>query len=818
MTGAKVADAVAEPSAPAGRSELLVRFPPRSAQSSWPETAGPRTTMVNRLFSSPFALENRISQLQGRRPGVLAVVAWLQARPGETWQERWLASGAETAADWRRLVDPSDGRARPSVTRPLGHLAPGLLVMICADVIRPSLPFLLASAGTRRNLAPEMARARDPEGFAALAHSVDAAAVGLQAAQQALTRIACILAAKGGLVCDVTVGDCVELLELARQMRGEDEGRAGSPLFYQLLRATGALGDDAPATLRVFSGRSRPGPAQLIDRYQITCRPVRDVLVDYLAERQASADFSSLQRFAYLLGKLFWADLEAHHPGIDSLKLPREVAAAWKERVMTKTRGGKTTARLDGRNVLSAVRAFYLDLTEWAEEDPARWGPFAFRSPVSANDVSHKKDRLRRKSRMDQRTRERLPVLPTLVRFVAGEWHRTAELLASAEATTPGELFSAAGETLRRPVLKTKTTGRIWGEDPKSGHRRDLTFEEHRAFWTWAMVEVLRHTGIRIEELTELSHHSLIQYRLPASGELIPLLQIAPSKTDTERLLVVSPELADVLATIVGRVRDDEGCVPLVVSHDKNERVYNAPMPLLFQCRRRLEDQPVSETALRGYLDHALEKIGVIGPDGRTLRYTFHDFRRMFITDAILHGMPPHIAQLVAGHRDINTTMGYKAVYPEEVISGHRAFINRRRALRPSEEYRIPTDEEWEEFLGHFARRKVALGECGRSYATPCIHEHSCLRCPMLRPDPVERSRLLEIRDNLLERIGEAESNGWLGEAEGLRVSLDGAREKLAQMDLIAERRTNSVHLGMPRFAEVARTTAVADAGDPRDF
>ena len=80
--------------------------------------------------------------------------------------------------------------------------------------------------------------------------------------------------------------------------------------------------------------------------------------------------------------------------------------------------------------------------------------------------------------------------------------------------------------------------------------------------------------------------------------------------------------------------------------------------------------------------------------------------------------MPPHIAQLVVGHADINTTMGYKAVYPEEVINAHRAFIARRRALRPSEEYRIPTDEEWEEFLGHFERRKVALGDCGRSYGT----------------------------------------------------------------------------------------------------
>ena len=797
--------------APAERSELLDRFPPRPGATSWPVTEAPRSAMVKRLFAAPFALENRLSQLQGRRPGVLAVVSWLQARPGETWQERWLSSGAEHATDWRNLVAVPNGRAGQNTARPPGHLAPGLLVMICADVIRPSLPFLLASAGTRRNLTAEMARVRDPQGFAALARAVDADGVGLQSGQQALTRVACILAAKGGLVTDVRAGDCIELFELARQMRGEAEGRAGSELFYQALREIGALGDDAPATLRVFAGRGRPTPAQLIGRYHLACRPVRDVLVDYLAERQPSVDFSSLQRFAYLLGKLFWADLESHHPGIDSLKLSREVAAAWKERVMTKTRGGPTTTRLDGRSVLSAVRAFYLDIAEWAEDDPARWGPHAVRSPVSAADVSHKKDRLRRKSRMDQRTRERLPVLPTLVAFVEAERRRAAELLVAAQAVGAGEIFSTGAEMLRRSAMKTKTTGRIWAEDPETGKRRDLTFEEHRAFWTWAMVEVLRHSGLRIEELTELSHHSVVQYKLPSTAELVPLLQIVPSKTDQERLLVVSPELADVLATIVGRVRDQDGRVPLVVSYDKNDRVYNAPMPLLFQSRKRLEDRPVSETALRQYLDHALENIGVIGPDGRTLRYTFHDFRRMFITDAILHGMPPHIAQLVAGHRDINTTMGYKAVYPEEVIAGHRAFISRRRALRPSEEYRIPTDEEWEEFLGHFARRKVALGECGRSYATPCIHEHSCLRCPLLRPDPAERSRLVDIRDNLAERIAEAESKGWLGEAEGLRVSLDGARQKLAQMDLIAERRTNSVNLGMPTFSEAAaRTTTSA--------
>ena len=92
--------------------------------------------------------------------------------------------------------------------------------------------------------------------------------------------------------------------------------------------------------------------------------------------------------------------------------------------------------------------------------------------------------------------------------------------------------------------------------------------------------------------------------------------------------------------------------------------------------------------------------------------------------------MPPHIAQLIAGHNDINVTMGYKAVYPEEVINAHRAFIARRRALRPAEEYRTPTDAEWHEFLGHFERRKVALGDCGRAYGTPCVHERGLHEMP----------------------------------------------------------------------------------------
>lgn len=83
----------------------------------------------------------------------------------------------------------------------------------------------------------------------------------------------------------------------------------------------------------------------------------------------------------------------------------------------------------------------------------------------------------------------------------------------------------------------------------------------------------------------------------------------------------------------------------------------------------------------------------------------------------------------------------------------------------------------------NFEKRKVSIGTCGRAFSTPCVHEHACVRCSLLRPDPAQRGRLEEIRDNLIARIAEAEREGWLGEVEGLRVSLAGAEGKLAQVD-----------------------------------
>ena len=140
-------------------------------------------------------------------------------------------------------------------------------------------------------------------------------------------------------------------------------------------------------------------------------------------------------------------------------------------------------------------------------------------------------------------------------------------------------------------------------------------------------------------------------------------------------------------------------------------------------------------------------------------------------------------------------------MFQEDLLRAYRSFLDTRRAVRPEAEYREPTPAEWREFQQHFQLRKLELGTCARPYGTPCQHEHACVRCPMLRVDPGQRDRLIEIIHNLGERITEARHNGWLGEVHGLHTSLEAAKAKLASLDRTIRHSPNSLtNLGIPQL------------------
>jgi hypothetical protein len=210
-------------------AELLARFPSRPAAASWPATRATRQKVLSRLLALPFALDNPASQ-QGRRLGLVTVVNWLESQPGDSWQDRWLGSGAETRGDWRELITAWQaaraGTPSAALPKPAPHAGAGLLVLIGADVIRPGIGWLLRCPSAPRNLAAEMARIRDGKSFAELAALCQSGSTGSYGRLAALGKIAVIVAAKGGTVAGITVGTACSCW---RSPPGRAPGRTSIP-------------------------------------------------------------------------------------------------------------------------------------------------------------------------------------------------------------------------------------------------------------------------------------------------------------------------------------------------------------------------------------------------------------------------------------------------------------------------------------------------------------------------------------------------------------------------------------------------------------
>ena len=224
----------------------------------------------------------------GRGAGLVKVLHWLAGQPGATWQEKWLASGAEQAGNtqWRQLASRHlrgrewTGRAPRAEFLQLGR---GLLPLLGADIVRPSLAWLL-TPGSIKHLVPEMARSRDRAGFTRLEELAAKDPANTSTKGTALRRIAALLAARGGTLTDIAVGDCLEVVDCLSACGMRDT----SLYFYQMLHASGRVPGAAPASVRIFTTRGQLTPGELIGRYELACRPVRDLLVEYLQDSSRS--------------------------------------------------------------------------------------------------------------------------------------------------------------------------------------------------------------------------------------------------------------------------------------------------------------------------------------------------------------------------------------------------------------------------------------------------------------------------------------------------------------------------------------------------
>jgi site-specific recombinase XerD len=727
-----------------------------------------------------------------RSRGAGDLLRHLEGFPGETWQERWEVSGLNTPGCPVAVLQ--------ATRRGKSQIGVGTACLFCLRIIQPSLEAFRSNTFLyygQRFLSAQ----NDPllDKFWAEVQDMPVHPVHHQSA---LFDVAVALTTQGIALADLTPA---ALLHYAWQCRRQGlvlgQRGAGSRfpghLAWQVLHAMGHFPSGGPATLKAALLTGRLTVQELVDRYKIRHAGVRQLLIAYLERRKPELDYSTLDNLSRHLASHFWATIEQLVPDQPDLRIDAGLYQRWRDQVAIRADG---KGRRDFEPALRAIRAFYADLQAWAAAEPEQWAVWVAACPVTDADVRGYGIRRRRvKERMDDRTRQRQPLLRILVEHMENRYSHLRELL---EHAAGGETVTIDGRAYQRLWSRAdQRRGRHAGTanvrvlDQHSGKQLNVTRAEDAAFWEWAIVEVLRHSGVRIEEALELTHLSIRQYRRPG-GEVIALLVVAPSKSDRERVIPMSAELFAVIAAIIRRHTTNGRTIPLLPRYDPHERRSSSPMPFLFQRRIGTSHEVISDTTVVNMLKRRCGELAEQHPGFHASDFTPHDFRRLLATDLVNNGLPIHIGAALLGHLNLQTTRGYVAVFNEDVVRHYQAFLDRRRKARPTDEYRPVTEPEWLGFEQHFDQRKVELGGCARPYGTPCQHEHACLRCPMLNINPRMLPRLDEIEVDLLARRGRAEHEGWLGEVEGIDLTLMFLRQKREQTQRLS--RIAPVDLGMP--------------------
>lgn len=565
------------------------------------------------------ALGRSVTGGKNRRAGMRVLLDCLQAAPGETWQDRWQTSGLEAAADWKTATGAEGAHTRDGV-----GVAAQLL--FCHRVIQPGYAWLQRQGFSV--LAEEMGATTDAADFARVVQAAGERQLAPRTLGNVLLLLARVLVHTGKHLDELTGADLFEYADAFHERGpGRGAGRvSGLHATHMLLRHMGVVRDD-PISVGSRQRSGRRSVPEMVDRHDLTSPKVRQLLIAYLTERAPGLDYASLRQIEIRLVGTFWADINRHHPEMDTIVLPAGVAHAWKDRIRLLADG---TPRRDLPKLFMVVRGFYLDIAEWAAEDPATWGQWVTPLPITDADMrqfAHHKHHQR--ARMHARIRTLAPTLPVLVASVRRHLDEATELLAAASTVAPGEVFAAAGRRWRRRAPGGRRQGRGQPDvfiEPASDSQGDCrpvncTLDEEDAFWTWAIVEILRLTGLRIEELMELTHLSIRHYRT-ADGQLVVLLQVAPSKSDRERVLPVSPELAHALAVVVARVRGDDGKIPTICRYDRLEHELSPPLPFLLQRVRGDQQVLLTGEAIGVLLRRASQRAELRDLDGQPLAFT----------------------------------------------------------------------------------------------------------------------------------------------------------------------------------------------------
>lgn len=486
-----------------------------------------------------------------------------------------------------------------------------------------------------------------------------------------------------------------------------------------------------------------------------------------------------------LLGT-FWPLVQEVAPGTDSLHLDH---AAWDDLYDRLSLRNDGSERIGADATRSEIRMLYTDIQQWAVLNPALWQRYVASCPWGKELArGQRREKRTRKSRMDSKTREQTLTVNALRTAARQNWLHSSGLLAAAREVGPGDTFAHHGIDYTRVVAEGKHRRSDQQVMPLSVRDADgqlirVSLDEDKDFWAYVLIEVLYQTGIRIEEALEICVQSIENWQ-SATGFAMPVLRIAPSKMDKERLVPLSPEALAVLAQASARLKKQHnGQVPLVPAVDGHERTDLPALAYLFQRAPFGQSVRIGYSGVAGIFRRVVKVGNVRDASGHRVHFTPHDFRRLFVSRTVNSGLPIQVAQVICGHDSITTTQGYFAIDEDRAMLAYKKYLQAQRQERPAEEYAPPSEADVAAGQNFIARRQVRLGRCDRGHGQDCERGHQCVACPALRLNDDAEPLLAAEAAASQARLLDAEKDGFLCEAEGLRERLQAiqdTRESLA--------------------------------------
>lgn len=372
-------------------------------------------------------------EFKRRKHAINRTLRWLEQFPGQTWQQRWVASGSD--AGGRPFFDETDKHRR-------GLLYRGIRVLMCLRVVQPDYLWLMDTSYSW--LFSTYREVHDPAGFDRLEKRLVEMRILKRGSTQAIVTATRICMRNGYTkVAEITDDDVVEIDRVHRST--SRPAYSGHEALWRALHGLGQI--KGSPTLLGQNRRGQQSIEQLVDRYELKNAEVRDLIVDYIKDRSAGLDYTSISNLTFWLAKLFWADLERHHPGISSLHLDSDVAVAWKKRVGRRVdRSGNEVTRNNKHQVLATVRAFYLDINQLSFDEPERWAEWVAPSPVRKSELaSRPKHRASVVSRMHARTRVRMEYVGRLVDTARQRRDHAVKLVEAAAGQAAGTRLKVDG-------------------------------------------------------------------------------------------------------------------------------------------------------------------------------------------------------------------------------------------------------------------------------------------------------------------------------------------------------------------------------------